>query len=504
MPLSRVCRICLTDNTNNIDIFDPSNILYDIPNQIKTFADVEIVNGDGLTPFMCHTCISQVVICYHFKLKVEKSDVVLRQQFQQTSHNYVTEIQPLADVVLLEDVIVKQSNASQNKDEKITWLEDENIMSAVSVSEVCNSDIIIHDFTDPSEVSITLPECVQYSEQDVYVDNIVSEEMNIVECNTNGNYSNLDIIKQNGIDITGENIEDVKTGCKKQNVVGNRQLVCHICEREFRDRTHLAEHLRRHFGEKPYSCRICDMCFVDKRTLKSHELVHSNERPFHCSECKKTFKMKKMLNVHQLIHTGEKAFKCDICEKVFTQKSSLSSHSRIHTGEKPFTCDLCNKTFTYKSNLTSHKIKMHAISEPMPCEVCGKLLKNMDSLILHKKIHADNRQQYICEICGKAFLDKKWLSQHKASHFDNKNIPCDICNKLFNHRKAMLSHRKIHSEFKQHKCEDCGKSFRELSTLKTHKRIHSGEKPYVCDICKKRFAQRPALQSHCKMHTDSG
>ena len=35
----------------------------------------------------------------------------------------------------------------------------------VSVSDVCNSNMIINDFTDTSEVSITLPESVQYDDQ---------------------------------------------------------------------------------------------------------------------------------------------------------------------------------------------------------------------------------------------------------------------------------------------------------------------------------------------------
>lgn len=41
MPLSRVCRTCLSDNIENIDMFDPSNV-NDIPNQIRSFVNMEV------------------------------------------------------------------------------------------------------------------------------------------------------------------------------------------------------------------------------------------------------------------------------------------------------------------------------------------------------------------------------------------------------------------------------------------------------------------------------
>ncbi|TKS89274.1 Zinc finger protein 235 [Collichthys lucidus] len=60
------------------------------------------------------------------------------------------------------------------------------------------------------------------------------------------------------------------------------------------------------------------------------------ERPFSCSRCEKRFRRKKNLQEHLRIHTGEKPYGCSVCMKYFSCSGSLRKHLRIHTGEKPF------------------------------------------------------------------------------------------------------------------------------------------------------------------------
>lgn len=49
-------------------------------------------------------------------------------------------------------------------------------------------------------------------------------------------------------------------------------------------------------------------------------MVHSDEKPFSCNLCDKKFRRKSTLNDHIKVHNGEKMYKCSICEKLFITK----------------------------------------------------------------------------------------------------------------------------------------------------------------------------------------
>eukprot|EP01017_Pseudomicrothorax_dubius_P042551 TRINITY_DN6963_c0_g1_i2.p1 TRINITY_DN6963_c0_g1~~TRINITY_DN6963_c0_g1_i2.p1 ORF type:complete len:150 (-),score=21.34 TRINITY_DN6963_c0_g1_i2:253-702(-) len=91
--------------------------------------------------------------------------------------------------------------------------------------------------------------------------------------------------------------------------------------------------------------------------------------------CDKQFKSKKSLHDHVNIHTGKKPYQCflESCGKRFTQYSSLQKHERIHKGERPYVCpeNVCQKSFSQISNLNRH-IRIHTDEKPYKCEECGK------------------------------------------------------------------------------------------------------------------------------------
>lgn len=78
------------------------------------------------------------------------------------------------------------------------------------------------------------------------------------------------------------------------------------------------------------TCEICDKVFKRKEHLAQHLKLHLGLRPFKCEEpnCNKTFSRKEHLMRHCVSHTGKKQFDCEFCHKLFSRKDNLNKHKR--------------------------------------------------------------------------------------------------------------------------------------------------------------------------------
>ena len=175
-----------------------------------------------------------------------------------------------------------------------------------------------------------------------------------------------------------------------------RRYQCAVCNKSFKEKSHLVAHLSTHSEEKPFQCTRCHKCFRLKSNLERHMFTHSDVKRYKCTDCGRAFRSRKGHSEHVLTHTGNSSFKCEICGKLFICNSRLERHVVSHSKVKPHHCTLCGKSFSQQGHLKRHVDSVHSDVKPFKCSECGK-----------------------------GFTLKQYLGEHLLSHFDQTGLECE-------------------------------------------------------------------------------
>ena len=377
MNINNICRICLERNPKLMPIFDPikpphfSILIMACASvqvgatqpQTTTNTPFQVIEGDGLPPYICQKCISKLNIAFQFKTQCESSDAKLRQCFENFNHLPTTpdlsgfiEVKKDNSAVAFAENTLEQvqvaENAAQEGNISDNQIEQNQLQPLQSVHIEPTTSLHDLDKSTFTELKIEFGD-LKPSELELKV-----EDLPLIGMNQSSKSKKP--TKQHQCDTCGK-IFRTKPGLIHHIRIhtGERPYVCHLCDKRFINGGHLHTHMRTHTGEKNHVCAACTKAFATAQQLTKHTIaIHTSERPYGCTYCPKRFASSSNLNTHTKIHTGEKNYRCDQCGKAFSTKGQLYQHMLVHTGEKAFLCEYCNKRFSQKAHLIRH-LKTH-------------------------------------------------------------------------------------------------------------------------------------------------
>ncbi|XP_026477408.1 zinc finger protein 267-like [Ctenocephalides felis] len=222
-----VCRICMIQQENMIDIFQ-YNMGNDAANAfLMRFCNVMIVQGDGLPSKICVKCLRCLKTTYKFKKQCEQTDFILRQKVQE-QHALKQE---KADINL---GMHKQPESNENENKSI-------------YQNSCDNFYPTYTQTNPEQTPI------QQNEESIKVIANIIKEPNLK-----------------------------KTKARKN-------ATCPVCYQKFVCYEDYQVHVQKHNGdiEKPYKCKACGKSYLCASLLNRHLFTHTNTKLYECSVCKK-------------------------------------------------------------------------------------------------------------------------------------------------------------------------------------------------------------------------
>lgn len=235
------------------------------------------------------------------------------------------------------------------------------------------------------------------------------------------------------------------------------RFVCDNCDKGFRFKRDLAEHMKCHMNvesREKFPCFHCDSKFLSLCSLKNHfHTFHSAVvEEHHCDVCAKIFRSRLKLNQHILVVHNKGTFDCEVCSKSFRVKYNLQKHTRKEHGEKE-KCSVCGKFVAKGRHMREHMLQHEPPKFECNFAGCGKKFQGKKALQYHLETqHQALKKSFECTLCStSSFNSLRNLNRHISRQHNKIKIACEIegCDHTSSRKDYLASHYKNHKDIDQ-------------------------------------------------------
>ena len=296
---------------------------------------------------------------------------------------------------------------------------------------------------------------------------------------------------------------------------------CDTCNKTFRFRFTLREHIRKTHHRKDYeledhtrySCQFCSYATFSERAFTAHSfLAHSEESSltYKCRVCRAEFKTQIQASRHRKTKAHKRKLRmktefcekicCGFCEATFDEMKEHEDHMWEKHLEQTSQCGFCGLRFAFPQELSAH-VRTHCsmkcgqspatlelgkkIVSAIPCDEridekrvqtskigCDFTCDNITMLYYHKMLKHSKLFRTVLPHSGNDeqtdALNKKGDSFIRS----HQRIPCIVCSKDIA-RGKLWQHLSTHGEkddVSDRKCNKCFKIFPTVPHLQAHER----------------------------------
>lgn len=233
----------------------------------------------------------------------------------------------------------------------------------------------------------------------------------------------------------------------------------------------------------------------DGKKIKSRRRrVLRTDKQLECHLCRRVFVLPRDLKGH-LIYAHPDSIEA---KGYITKESDITNSGNPRKGK--FKINKDHDSSSDFSNIKYNVLPMSDIESKSICDGCGFKFDKVGQLEIHLAQHFDE-ENLICNICNVTFSHYRYMKRHFVRHLGLKKYSCGECGKRFDTWTNFRVHSVVHSKESPFKCSDCGKAFRSMMLLKMHLKTHNPIKPVHCDLCESTFVQRSDLKKHMAVHT---
>ncbi|XP_020297739.1 uncharacterized protein LOC109862187 isoform X2 [Pseudomyrmex gracilis] len=327
-----------------------------------------------------------------------------------------------------------------------------------------------------------------------------------------------------------------------------RPYPCDFCNRRFRKKVNLSNHILTHQTDRPHSCNLCGARFVRKCDLNNHLKIHAyapssrdgleddlndedslvaeeedtttgatrgRRKKVQSSAPRKrksnTTGMPKRNNTEDIkLEMGKYVYKSHDDEYTYSEDAQLFEDDLID--------DNSARSDNYASSSKWPKMSVtgeeHPTqwpvtdpTKPYVCQFCGVGFAREKALASHSRIHGGD-SPFECTTCGEMFWDVNSLREHvRVKHGGISQSPSDT--EEFDNDGTYTGDNERIGEFY---CNTCGVPFHRLDLLKRHQKIHikqeietmeGSSQHHVCNVCGELFEEALALLAHAELHASS-